>query len=1012
MPIAVEGIAGSSTFNTTNIYNGMVYAINNNAKIINLSLGYGTFNQALSDLVDIAYSYDIVVVASSGNCGRAVNSPTSGCTSQNELEYPASYPKVISVSGTNPDGRKADFATVNSLVDVSGPANNIWTTWSQYTTSACGSSLVVSAGSTLCYEAGTSFSAPITAGIIGLILGQNPNYTAAQAETALKNGTTNSYVLNPSFVGLMGAGNVSACGALVGCNSNPASSSSVASLSSSSQSNTLAGSVNINFCQGYTGSTTIDLATSITTNNLGFVSQNVPLGVTYSNASNMNSLRLIYYPNIAVTANLGTIPGVYKLVVQESNSLGNVGAPIEYNMIFNVINCTSSSAQSSTVSTTAVQSSSLINSSLISPSSLTNSSTQVASSFANSSSSFSSTISVTMTQASSFANSTSVSSSSAANSSSINSSSVQSSSLVVPSSLVSSSSIQAVSSIANSTSSIANSSSTVSIAPSLGTYFPFAPINGTLPNPNPPISPYPTYGGRLPSFQTNNCTLNTGQSANITYYLTNGLSSTYSMTVNNSNGICFFYSPYQDISLPINAITGPSTALLKAPDYPDLIVPTNFTPYPQASSSSIPASSSLISSSQLSSSSIALPSVSITGVSLVGSQYQIDFVPTNYLPTLGGIHTHFYYNTEANTVMNKMYYQSTPYLLNISTKPANATQICAIVGNVDHSVVPNSGNCFTLPVVSVSSSSTSVSNSLVASLSQISSSVLSSANSSALVSSSRSSSSQILALSSLISSSTNNSSVTILTPNINGGGTITLSNNIASSSSKVQSSAGSSLSSFSSTIAPIYRQINESKTETSLELKDEFGKKTEAVKLSLEGQGECAKPIEAEVKNAKEQNIKDGNNVYLFGVINFKVKCEGSVKVKIFYPEVRDWKLWQVRKLIFDKDTLSYTWKNFESKLGFENNVAVVEYSITDGEYGDNTAKDGFIVDPIGLIQKVDLAKSVEKNKNPQTTLEQEAKDFLLPRTGGVNIINFTLIVVTIILVLAFVRNTNKKEQD
>ena len=91
---------------------------------------------------------------------------------------------------------------------------------------------------------------------------------------------------------------------------------------------------------------------------------------------------------------------------------------------------------------------------------------------------------------------------------------------------------------------------------------------------------------------------------------------------------------------------------------------------------------------------------SITGISINGSNYVVNFTTTNFVPASGSNHVHFYYDTEASTVVNKMYSSPAPYNLATSTKPAGATQLCIIVSDPSHSAIPSSGNCFNLPSIS------------------------------------------------------------------------------------------------------------------------------------------------------------------------------------------------------------------------------------------------------------------------------------------------------------------------
>jgi thermitase len=83
----------------------------------------------------------------------------------------ADTPDIIVVSGTDQNDQLAWFTTTGSYVDVSAPGTGILTT-----TPGGG------------YQAvnGTSFSAPLVAGAIGLMLSANPNLTPAQIDTILK----------------------------------------------------------------------------------------------------------------------------------------------------------------------------------------------------------------------------------------------------------------------------------------------------------------------------------------------------------------------------------------------------------------------------------------------------------------------------------------------------------------------------------------------------------------------------------------------------------------------------------------------------------------------------------------------------------------------------------------------------------------------------------------------------------------------------------------------------------
>jgi tRNA A-37 threonylcarbamoyl transferase component Bud32 len=102
-----------------------------------------------------------------------------------------------------------------------------------------------------------------------------------------------------------------------------------------------------------------------------------------------------------------------------------------------------------------------------------------------------------------------------------------------------------------------------------------------------------------------------------------------------------------------------------------------------------------------------LPTVEITGITLDADQlYVVDFVAKDFVPTYpGGTHIHFYFNIvtadqvgiggEANRRSHGGPAPFTGYAA--ADRPENATQLCGVVANPDHTVIPNSGSCYTLP---------------------------------------------------------------------------------------------------------------------------------------------------------------------------------------------------------------------------------------------------------------------------------------------------------------------------
>jgi type VII secretion-associated serine protease mycosin len=159
LPVRVLGNDGSGW--NSDIAQGIVYAADHGAAVVNLSLGGSVASTALRDAVRYAVSRNVVVVAAAGNA-RADGSPTS---------YPAAFPDVIGVAATDSADHVATFSNAGSYVDVAAPGVRILATYpvDRYA-----------------YLSGTSMASPYVAAAAALVKAAKPALTPAQVASALQ----------------------------------------------------------------------------------------------------------------------------------------------------------------------------------------------------------------------------------------------------------------------------------------------------------------------------------------------------------------------------------------------------------------------------------------------------------------------------------------------------------------------------------------------------------------------------------------------------------------------------------------------------------------------------------------------------------------------------------------------------------------------------------------------------------------------------------------------------------
>lgn len=110
MPIKVLSDGGSGT--VADIANGIRWAADHGAKVINMSLGGGMYSSTLARAVKYAHDKGVVVVCAAGNGARQ------------KVEYPAAYEGSFAVSALGPDGKLAFYSSYGKELDIAAPGGD------------------------------------------------------------------------------------------------------------------------------------------------------------------------------------------------------------------------------------------------------------------------------------------------------------------------------------------------------------------------------------------------------------------------------------------------------------------------------------------------------------------------------------------------------------------------------------------------------------------------------------------------------------------------------------------------------------------------------------------------------------------------------------------------------------------------------------------------------------------------------------------------------------------------
>jgi len=155
MPVKV--IAGNGSGNAADVAEGILWAADHGARVLNMSFVLSGPDESVAQAIEYARGRGIVVVAAAGNAGTA------------DVTFPAAYPGVVSVAGTDTADARYEWSSYGGWVRLAAPGCNLTTTPGAGYGDFCG----------------TSSATALVSGVAGLVRSFAPDLSPDAIEQAL-----------------------------------------------------------------------------------------------------------------------------------------------------------------------------------------------------------------------------------------------------------------------------------------------------------------------------------------------------------------------------------------------------------------------------------------------------------------------------------------------------------------------------------------------------------------------------------------------------------------------------------------------------------------------------------------------------------------------------------------------------------------------------------------------------------------------------------------------------------
>ena len=150
----------------SDIAEGITWAVDHGAKVVNVSIGSDTKAASVTAAVGYAVTHGVAVVAAAGNGGPGGNP-----------RYPAALPETVAVGALGQNGDVASYSTTGSYVDVTAPGSDIYST---------------KIPSKWGFNTGTSMASPHVAALIALIIDARGAISPANMQRRLTSTATDA----------------------------------------------------------------------------------------------------------------------------------------------------------------------------------------------------------------------------------------------------------------------------------------------------------------------------------------------------------------------------------------------------------------------------------------------------------------------------------------------------------------------------------------------------------------------------------------------------------------------------------------------------------------------------------------------------------------------------------------------------------------------------------------------------------------------------------------------------